>query len=405
LAPAHIASNLVTTSYAIVASLQTLALFTLWTPSGIIWWQAQGVFFWLLIAFYLAAWTLLGRAIWDAGLALQTGFLGWWAVAKGLTPLFPPMPTTGLFRMIRQPIYLAFALTLWTVPTWTPDQLAVALTLTCYCVGGPLLKEKRFKRRFGEAFAAYSAKVPYFLPQPHEVIQRNNLAIYGSSGDWWNGEKRWHRALRNLVPVRFEFFDPIVGDWTGKQVLDVGCGAGFMAEALYNRGAEVVGVDPSEGAIISARRHSEAANLDIAYFIARGEALPFDSGSFDIVVCVDVLEHVVDLSKVLSEIRRVTRPQGLFLFDTINRNRLASFVMITIGENLIRLLPRGTHEPKLFIRPKDLALQLERLGFVVGPMVGMGPSGITWRLEFSFSLMRTIAIQYLGQARLMLSNK
>jgi hypothetical protein len=116
LAPAAIGSRLATTTYAIVAPIQVFLLFALWTPSGVIWWHAEGAMLWLLGGLYLASWLLLLKAIWDAGIALQTGFLGWWAVANRRAPVFPPMPTTGLFRIVRQPIYVAFALTLWTVP-------------------------------------------------------------------------------------------------------------------------------------------------------------------------------------------------------------------------------------------------------------------------------------------------
>lgn len=111
------------------------------------------------------SWIVLLRAIIDAGLPLQVGLLGWLAVARGTAPIYPPMPRQGLFRLCRQPIYLAFALTLWTVPTLTPDQLCVALVLTAYCVLGPLLKEARFSRTFGEEFAGYRRTVPYFLPR------------------------------------------------------------------------------------------------------------------------------------------------------------------------------------------------------------------------------------------------
>ena len=90
----------------------------------------------------------------------ETGFLGWWAIANGRAPVYPPMPTMGLFRIVRQPIYVAFTLTLWTVPTWTPDQLAIALFLTTYCLVGPLLKEKRFRRRFGQSFMVYEIAFP-----------------------------------------------------------------------------------------------------------------------------------------------------------------------------------------------------------------------------------------------------
>jgi protein-S-isoprenylcysteine O-methyltransferase Ste14 len=222
---------LATTTYAIVASIQVFLLFALWTPSGVIWWHAEGAMLWFLGGLYLAFWLLLLKAIWDAGIALQTGFLGWWAVANRRAPVFPPMPTTGLFRIVRQPIYVAFALTLWTVPTWTPDQLALAVVLTAYCLIAPMLKERRFRLRFGQNFLAYADKVPYLLPWPRPPTKRNDLSIYDASADWWGGKTRWLRTLQNLIPARFAFFDPIVGAWRGKAVLDLGCGGGFMAVA------------------------------------------------------------------------------------------------------------------------------------------------------------------------------
>ena len=164
LAPRRVGGRMSTTTYVIVASLQVFLLFAFWTPSGTVWWRAEGATLWALSCVYAAAWLLLLKAIWDAGLALQTGFLGWWAIFRDRAPVFPPMPTTGLFRFVRQPIYVAFALTLWTVPTWTPDQLAIAVVLTSYCLIGPLMKEARFRQRFGDAFLAYSRQVPYWLP-------------------------------------------------------------------------------------------------------------------------------------------------------------------------------------------------------------------------------------------------
>ena len=165
LAPFGLGGKLSTTTYAAIASVQVGLLFALWTPSGIVWWQAQGPALAVLCVLYAASWILLLRSIVDAGFPLQVGLLGWWAVARGRAPVYPPMPRRGLFRLCRQPIYLAFALTLWTVPTLTPDQLCVALVLTAYCVLGPLLKEARFRRTFGEEFADYRRTVPYFLPR------------------------------------------------------------------------------------------------------------------------------------------------------------------------------------------------------------------------------------------------
>ena len=165
LAPFGLGAKLSTTTYAIIASLQVGLLFALWTPSGIVWWQAQGIALEVLCVLYAASWILLLKSIVDAGFPLQVGLLGWWAVARGRASVYPAMPRGGLFRLCRQPIYLAFALTLWTVPTLTPDQLCVALVLTAYCVLGPLLKEARFRRVFGEEFAGYQRTVPYFLPR------------------------------------------------------------------------------------------------------------------------------------------------------------------------------------------------------------------------------------------------
>ena len=164
LAPAGLGSDLATTSYVIVASIQILLLFGLWSPGGVIWWQAQDAMLAVMTMLYAAGWILLLKSMFDAGITLQTGSLGWWAVLRDKTPAFPPLPTGGLFRLCRQPIYLSFTITLWTVPTWTPDQFVLAVVLTAYCLIGPLFKEARFSRVFGSEFEAYRARYPYWLP-------------------------------------------------------------------------------------------------------------------------------------------------------------------------------------------------------------------------------------------------
>ena len=164
LAPGGHGRTLGTTTYAIIASLQLLALFALWTPSGIVWWRAEGWAFGLICALYAGSWLLLVKASFDAGAEVQSGALGWMSLAQDKAPIFPDMPTGGLFRVIRQPIYVAFALTLWTVPVWSPDQLAMALTLTAYCLIAPRFKERRFERRYGDRFSDYQQSTPYALP-------------------------------------------------------------------------------------------------------------------------------------------------------------------------------------------------------------------------------------------------
>lgn len=165
LVPGPHGETLATTSYAIIASAQLLALFVLWTPSGTIWWRAEGGMFWAMCAAYAASWLLLLKASFDAGAEVQSGALGWMSLMAQKRPIFPDMPVLGLFRFIRQPIYAAFALTLWTVPVWTPDQLALALCYTCYCLFAPVLKERRFARRYGRRFSEYRSAVPYLVPR------------------------------------------------------------------------------------------------------------------------------------------------------------------------------------------------------------------------------------------------
>lgn len=165
LAPRPHGATLSTTSYAIVASIQLLALFALWTPSGITWWRAEGVALWIACAAYGASWILLAKASFDAGAEVQSGALGWMSLMAAARPAFPGMPTRGLFSLVRHPIYVAFALTLWTVPAWTPDQLALALAMTAYCLLAPMLKERRLAARHGEEFARYRARVPYAVPR------------------------------------------------------------------------------------------------------------------------------------------------------------------------------------------------------------------------------------------------
>ncbi|TCO74456.1 methyltransferase family protein [Chromatocurvus halotolerans] len=175
LLPGWYGETLSSTSYVIIASLQLLSLFVLWTPSGVVWWQAEGWLRWALLAVYASTWLLLLKATVDAGIEVQSGALGWLSLLRGGRSRYPGMPVHGLFRRVRHPIYAAFILTLWTVPVWTPDQLMLALFLTVYCLVAPRLKEQRYLQRYGEEFRDYRRCVPYLLPVPgrrrHDVAR------------------------------------------------------------------------------------------------------------------------------------------------------------------------------------------------------------------------------------------
>ena len=228
---------------------------------------------------------------------------------------------------------------------------------------------------------------------------RNDLTIYDSVADrWWSDDLRWMRTLKNLVPGRLGWFDRQI-DWRGKAVLDLGCAGGFMAEALDARGARVTGIDPAAEAVAAARAHAEAQGRAIAYDVGVGEDLPYADAAFDAVVCVDVLEHVRDLGQVLAEVSRVLRPGGLFLFDTINRNPLARLATITIAEDVLRLLPKGTHDPALFITPRALRAGLAGAGLAPGAFTGLGPRGVNRRGDLIFGRLPFTGVLYMGVAR------
>ncbi|MBN2163247.1 MAG: FAD-dependent monooxygenase [Pontiellaceae bacterium] len=164
LVPLGIGSKISMTVFVTLSSLQLFAAFVLWSPSGIIWWQA-GAGLQICIGLVAAlGWLLLGKSMADAQLDLQLGLVGWWAVFRNRKAVYKPFATRGLYRFVRQPIYISFAILLWLTTAWTPDQLVLALAWTAYCVVGAALKEKRFIRYFGDAFRAYQQRVPFWFP-------------------------------------------------------------------------------------------------------------------------------------------------------------------------------------------------------------------------------------------------
>ncbi|PTX56603.1 3-demethylubiquinone-9 3-methyltransferase [Litoreibacter ponti] len=230
------------------------------------------------------------------------------------------------------------------------------------------------------------------------AVQRNNLGIYDDvAAQWWSDEIRWVRTLKNMVPGRLSWFDTKI-DWADKAVLDLGCAGGFMAEALAERGAQVTGIDPARDAIEAARVHAAQEGHAIRYDTGVGEALPYEDASFDAVVCVDVLEHVQDLHQVCREVARVLRPGGTFLFDTINRNPLARLAVITVAEDILKLLPKGTHDPDLFIKPAELRGALGQAGLEAGKFTGLGPRGINLKGDITFGRLPLTQIIYMGTA-------
>ena len=162
--PKKISRDLVSTTFGVVASLQLIAVFALWVPSGEIWFTPTGLTLYLWTLAYAASWILLAIALKEAGLAMQTGFLGWSAVVTKSKPRYPKPATRGLHSLCRHPIYLSFALVILTAPVWSFDHAALALVWVLYCMIGPLFKERRLVKIHGEDYERYREATPYIIP-------------------------------------------------------------------------------------------------------------------------------------------------------------------------------------------------------------------------------------------------
>ena len=168
--PKNFDKTLETTNYATIASIQLLLLFLLWSPSNIIFYDLKYPDNILNSLLFIISWVLLSISSFQAGYQVQTGSLGWTSMFLLRKPIFPPMPTKGLFKLIRHPIYFSFCLVLWTPPTMTLDLFLVALTYTFYCFFAPRLKERRFIKIYGEAFLEYKQITPYFFPSKKNIL-------------------------------------------------------------------------------------------------------------------------------------------------------------------------------------------------------------------------------------------
>lgn len=210
-------------------------------------------------------------------------------------------------------------------------------------------------------------------------MQVNN-SIYETYGHaWWSDEATFdHTSLRYCVnPVRYGYFARVLREHCpeGKTVLDVGSGGGYLSEEFAKGGYRVSGIEPAVRSVEAARCHAAETGLDIDYRTGRGESLPFPDASFDIVACCDVLEHVDDPNRLLAEISRVLKSEGIFLFDTVNRTARSKFILIKVWQDwgLGGLREPNVHVWEKFIKPDELEAGLRRQGFSVRETRGMSP--------------------------------
>ncbi len=212
---------------------------------------------------------------------------------------------------------------------------------------------------------------------------------------WWDRDSEF-KPLHDLNPLRVGYIERQCGGVDGKRLLDIGCGGGILAEALAQKGAEVTGIDVAELSLQVARLHLQESGLQVDYRQTTVEDFADEEpASFDIVTCLEMLEHVPDPASVIAAASRLLKPDGRLLLSTLNRNP-KSFLFAIIGaEYLLQLLPRGTHEYRKFIKPSELAAPLRNSGLRIVDATGVSYNPLSKR----YSLGPDLDVNYLLTAR------
>jgi 2-polyprenyl-6-hydroxyphenyl methylase/3-demethylubiquinone-9 3-methyltransferase len=209
---------------------------------------------------------------------------------------------------------------------------------------------------------------------------------------WWDKDSEF-KPLHDINPLRLNYIkEQCGGSLNGKRILDVGCGGGILCESLALEGAEVVGIDLAEAGLEVAKLHLLESGLDVNYQkITAEEFAESNAETFDIVTCMEMLEHVPEPSSIIKSCSKLVKPQGRVFFSTINRNPKSYFFAIVGAEYVLNLLPKGTHNYEKFIRPSEIDKWARRNNLSIASMIGMTYNPITKR----YRLEKDVSVNYL----------
>ena len=224
---------------------------------------------------------------------------------------------------------------------------------------------------------------------PNELEKFSQLAHR-----WWDKNSEF-RPLHEINPLRIEWIERIAGPLSAKKILDVGCGGGILSESMAEHGAQVTGIDLSEKALGVARLHLLESGQSVAYRNVSAEELAKESaGEFDIVACMEMLEHVPNPASTIAACAALVKPGGHVFFSTINRNAKAYLLLIVGAEYILRMLPKGTHDYDKFIKPSELSRWAKSVGLEPDELIGMTYNPLGKR----YSLGQNTDVNYLLHA-------
>ena len=228
--------------------------------------------------------------------------------------------------------------------------------------------------------------------RPGANVDEAEVARFSSlASRWWDPDGEF-RPLHQLNPVRTEYVSSRIR-LAGARVVDVGCGGGLLSESLAARGADVLGIDASVDAVAAARAHLDVSGLEIEYRATTAEALAeAGPGGFDLVTCMELIEHVPDGAVLVGACARLARPGGTVVFSTINRTPKAYALAIVTAEYVLGMLPRGTHDYARFVRPSELDRWGRAANLRLADVTGVAWSALAQR----FRLTRDPSVNYLA---------
>ncbi|MFP5344977.1 MAG: bifunctional 2-polyprenyl-6-hydroxyphenol methylase/3-demethylubiquinol 3-O-methyltransferase UbiG [Gammaproteobacteria bacterium] len=227
-----------------------------------------------------------------------------------------------------------------------------------------------------------------FNTDPREIAK-----FEAAAARWWDPSSEF-KPLHDLNPLRLEYIESHVA-LAGKRVLDVGCGGGILAEGLARRGAGVTGIDMGAASLSAARLHLLESGLKVDYQQTTVEQFALHHpAEFDLVTCMELLEHVPDPASVVRACAQLVKPGGMVFFSTLNRNPKSWLFAVLGAEYLLRMLPRGTHDYGKFIRPAELAAWMRESGLTLRELKGMSYNPLTRQ----YSLSRDVSVNYFAVA-------
>ena len=232
---------------------------------------------------------------------------------------------------------------------------------------------------------------------PAANVDPAELAKFGDLAHrWWDPESEMFGPLHRLNPYRLAHVERLVGGLAGRRVIDVGCGGGIFSESMAEKGASVTGIDLGEKAIKVAMLHRLESGAEVDYrLVSAEEAALAEGGAYDVVTCMEMLEHVPDPASTVRACARLVKPGGWVVFSTINRNAKSFLFAIVGAEYVLRLLPRGTHEYAKFITPSELAAHCRAAGLATADITGLTYNPITR----AFALGSDAGVNYFLAAR------